>query len=81
MTDQLVTQSEEAISRGVERGLRAVLSDRVLVESFWEKGYDELTKHAGNNASQWIGKRILVSIIGALVVAGIVWLVKTGNLK
>jgi hypothetical protein len=81
MSDVRDSSAEDAVSRGVERALRSVLADQHLVESFWEKGYAELTKHAGNNASQWVGRRILVSIIGALTVAGIVWLVKTGNLK
>ena len=81
MSEHLQTVSEDTIARGIEQGLRAVLNDRGLVESFWERGYSELTKHAGNNASQWVGRRILISIIGALTVAGIVWLVRTGNLK
>jgi hypothetical protein len=64
-----------------EAAFRRALSDETIVKSFWKRGYEELSSHAGNGASQWIGKRILTAIIVAVTTAGIVWLAKTGQLK
>jgi hypothetical protein len=74
-----VQTSEDA--KAFEMALRRVLSDDDLVKSFWHRGYQELTAHAGNGASQWVGRRILTTIVVAVVTAGVVWLVKTGSLK
>jgi hypothetical protein len=71
----------EMIASSVERALRRVLSDKELRKQFWEAGYQELSVHAGNNASQWIGKRLLTSAAIALTTALIVWLVRSGGLK
>lgn len=64
-----------------EAAIRRVLADEEIAKAFWRRGYAELSSHAGNGASQWIGKRILTAIIVAVTTAGIVWLVKTGQLK
>jgi hypothetical protein len=71
----------KATTEGVERALRNVLSDKELTKAFWQHGFDELSAHTQNNASQWIGKRILTALIIAGTTAGIIWLVKTGALK
>jgi hypothetical protein len=71
----------EMIAASVERALRRVLSDSELRRQFWEAGYAELSNHASNNASQWIGKRLLTSAAIALTTAMIVWLVRSGGLK
>lgn len=73
--------SADDLSRAVETALRRVLSDAQLREEFWEHGYKHLSAHATNGASQWIGKRLLVSLIWAVVGAGIVWLIKLGALR
>ena len=72
---------EAAIARGVQDGLRAAMNDQALVTSFWATGFDELATHSGNHASQWIGKRLLTSLIVAITIAGITWLVQTGRFK
>jgi hypothetical protein len=69
------------VSDAMERALRNVAQDKELVSAFWKRGYDELASHAGNNASQWVGKRLLTSVILALTTAALVWLVRSGNLK
>ena len=66
---------------GFESALRKVLSDPQVTTEFWRRGYEELTNHASNNASQWVGKRILVALVVALTGAAIVWLVKNGAIK
>lgn len=71
----------EMIAGSVERAIRRVLTDPEMGRQFWAGGYEELSKHAGNNASQWIGRRLLTTLVIALTTAGIVWLVKTGALK
>ena len=75
-------QSEPTeIEQALERALRRVLSDSQLRAQFWEAGYVELSKHASNGASQWIGKRLLVAVVWAGVGAGLTWLVKSGAIK
>jgi len=69
------------VSEAMELALRNVAQDKGLIAAFWKRGYEELTSHAGNNASQWIGKRLLTSVVLALTTAAIVWLVRSGNLK
>jgi hypothetical protein len=71
----------EGDGRSFELAIRRVLDDDDLVRSFWQRGYKELADHAGNGASQWIGRRILTAFVVAAVTAGTVWLVKSGNLK
>jgi hypothetical protein len=69
------------IATGVADGIKAILADDATVQKFWRRGYDELADHAGNGASQWLGKRILTSFVLAVVVAGLTWLLKSGALK
>lgn len=71
----------DMLASSVERAMRRVLSDQELGRQFWARGYEELSNHVGNNASQWIGRRLLTTAVLAATTAGIVWLVKTGALK
>lgn len=66
---------------GVVEGMQSILSDEKLMEEFWRKGYDQLVLHGGNNANQWVGKRILTWLITSIVIAGVVWLLRNGALK
>ena len=70
-----------SIEEAVERAFRRVLSDPQIRSQFWEAGYLELSKHASNGASQWIGRRLLVAVVWAGVGAGLTWLVKSGAIK
>ena len=67
------------IEAGVERALRRVLSDDGLRQQFWEQGYRELEKHAGTNAAQWIGRRIINIIVVASVAGLLAFFVITGR--
>lgn len=71
----------EMIAGSVERAMRRVISDPEMSRQFWAGGYEELSRHASNNASQWVGRRLLTTLILALVTAGLIWLVKTGAIK
>lgn len=70
-----------AITAGVVAGIKQITQDETFVASFWRHGFEELSKHSSNGASQWIGKRLLTIFITAVTTAGIVWLVKTGAIK
>jgi len=71
----------ELISKAVEQGMRRALSDPELRSSFWRAGYDQLSSHATNGISQWIGKRVLMILIAAALSASIGWAVVSGRLK
>lgn len=82
---QLAEQRDQAIQaavrKGVESGIRSAMSDRELITDFWRDGFDELTKHGSNGASQWVGKRILTSAVVAVLVVCVAWLAQAGRLK
>jgi len=72
---------QAAVTAGVVAGMKQMAQDEAFVSSFWRHGFEELSKHSSNGASQWIGKRLLTIAITAITTAGIVWLVKTGAIK
>ncbi len=76
-----VMDDKQVLADAVETALRRVLADKEMQDAFWARGYQELAKHAGNGASQWIGKRLLISFVWAAVGAGLTWLIKSGALK
>jgi uncharacterized protein YaaW (UPF0174 family) len=63
LTDQLAV--------AVEKALRRVLADEQLRRDFWKAGYQEMSQHATSGAVQWVGRRILSAIGGALLALGI----------
>lgn len=71
----------EMMAHAVEQGLRRVLDDPTVQSRFWSRGYEELEKHAGTNAAQWLGRRIINIVITAAVVGLLTWVVMTGRLK
>lgn len=73
--------NQSQITDAVEQAIRRVLSDPEVRADFWSNGYQHLSTHASNGASQWIGKRLLISLVWAAVGAGIAWLVKSGAIK
>ena len=71
----------QAVSDGLVDGAKRLSQDKDFCERFWETGFKHLKTHSTNHASQWVGKRILTAFIAAAVTAGIIWLVKTGQIK
>lgn len=69
------------IAEGIVQGLKQLAEDKEFMSAFWKHGYEELVTHTGNNASMWVGKRLLTAFVLALTVAGITWLVRSGGLK
>jgi len=72
---------QAAVAAGIVTGLKQLTQDEAFVASFWRHGFEELSKHSSNGASQWIGKRLLTIFVTAVTTAGVVWLVKTGAIK
>ena len=81
MSDITQQELQAAVTAGVVAGMKQMATDEAFVSSFWRHGFEELSKHSSNGASQWIGKRLLTIFITAVTTAGIVWLVKTGAIK
>lgn len=79
--DDLKTELPRLMQTAVSSAIREVISDKDITAKFWETGYTQLQDHAVRNGSQWVGKRIVTSLVIALVTAGLIWLVKTGALK
>lgn len=79
--DAIELGMRDAIRDGVVAGMRELLNDDKALAGFWARGYRELTTHTSNNATQWIGRRILTAIAIAAFVGSVTWLVKSGNLK
>lgn len=70
-----------AVASGVKRGIHELLADEETMDRFWETGYKKLTAHVGNNASQWVGRRILAALIAAVFVWALAWMMKNGAIK
>ena len=71
------------IERATETAVRRALADgpSIRVSVDWEAGYRELEKHAGENAAQWLGRRLWNILITAAIAGAIAWLVMTGRIK
>ena len=72
---------QQAVADGVVEGARRLAGDPQFAEVFWRTGFEHLARHSGNHASQWIGKRLLTSLIVAITTAGLIWLAKSGGIK
>lgn len=72
---------KSAMRDGFLEGVKVLMQDKDFAKSFWQQGYEQLTQHAGNGASQWVGKRILTALVVAVTTACVIWLVKTGAIK
>lgn len=70
-----------AVRDGIKAAIMDMADDEKFSEAFWKQGFEQLSNHAGNASSQWVGKRILTALIAAVVTVGIAWLVKSGALK
>ena len=69
--DRMEADLPDQIARAVEIAMRRVLQDEDLRRQFWAAGYKEMSGHAGTAATQWVGRRILSAIGGALLAFGL----------
>jgi len=74
------TEKEKLVS-AISEAIKGIINDEETVKKFWEGGYKELTTHASNASSQWVGKRILAAVITALFIWSMSWLVTNGKLS
>lgn len=74
-------QISHAVQSGIVAGIGQLIRDEKTINEFWKSGYDQLTVRAHNNATQWIGKRILTAISAGVFIAVLVWSVKNGHIK
>ena len=79
--EQVCTHRERELQAAVKAAIDQAMSDEKAVKRFWRTGFDELSEHGANGASQWIGKRLLTGAIVAILFACLTWLVQTGRLK
>lgn len=76
-----IERMPELVGEAVERGIRRTVNDPELRATFWRAGYEELEKHAGTNAAQWLGRRLWNILITATIAGAIAWAVMTGRIK
>lgn len=70
----------DAVSAGVQQGIKALAADPEFGEAFWRRGFEHMAAHAGRAGSQWIGSRILTALVLAIMSACVAYLVKTGKI-
>ena len=81
MSEERRSEIRSEVAAGVTDALVQFLSNEEAVRKFWRKGFDELSNHTAEGASQWLGRRILTWLIAAMTTAGLIWLVKSGAIK
>lgn len=85
--EALNERAAENYAKGLVQGIQMLLTedkdhpDTSVIKRFWKTGYRELTTAASTNASQWVGKKILVAVIAALFVWSMTMLAKHGAFK
>ena len=79
--DDAHPEIRKQVAQGVYDGVQKLMEDPQVMQQFWGRGYNAFVQRAGDDSSQWIGKRILTLFLGAVLVASVVWMVKSGVLK
>ena len=81
MTEDRRSGIRNDVAQGVADGFKLLAKDEEAMKAFWARGWRELSEHATNNTSRWIGQRLLTWFVIAAVSAGVAWLVKSGAIK
>ncbi len=76
----LRTGIEAHVSAGVSQGIRSIVADEAFMKELSEKMSYRFLAFGGNQASQWVGKRILTAAVVAVTGFGVAWLVKNGKI-
>jgi hypothetical protein len=71
---------EHHVSAGVSQGIRSIVADEVFMKDLSEKMSYRFLAFGGEQASQWLGKRILMAAVIAVTSAGLIWLAKNGKI-
>lgn len=76
LCDAKGTKMQEATKAGVAGGIRAILDDKEQTKKFWKSGFDELSEHTSNGASQWVGRRFLTWLLVGVVSFAAAYLIR-----
>ena len=79
MTDNEVMKTQ--ITEAIVDALKRVADDPEFSKRFWQRGFIELSGHASNTTSQWIGRKIAIWVATAMLGWLVVYLVKSGAIK
>ena len=71
---------EKKVQAGLVAGVREVIKDDELMQQLSAKLSTNLFVHGGQQASQWIGNRILTAAVIAITGFGVAWLVRNGKI-
>jgi len=74
-------QWRETITEAIVDALKRTADDPEFSKRFWQRGFVELSGHASNAGSQWIGKKIMVWAATALLGWLVIYLVRSGAIK
>jgi hypothetical protein len=73
--------TKDDVAGAVTDGMRKLLHDDQVIEAFWKRGFDHMSRHGADGAQRWVGRRIWVAFISALFAAAIYLAAKLGTLK
>ena len=79
--EQIRQAVKEGAADGVRAGMAATLSDSDALDRFSHGLFDRLAKRGGEQASQWVGKRLLTAALVAMLGFTVAWLAKLGVFK
>ena len=68
-----LSEAPDLMERAVERGLRKVIEDPEVQKRYWQRGYEEFERHAGQNLAQALGRRIILFVVTAAVGMALAW--------
>ena len=68
-----LSEAPDLMERAVERGLRKVIEDPEVQRRYWQRGYEEFERHAGQNLAQALGRRIILFVVTAAVGMALAW--------
>ena len=71
---------EERVAAGIVSGVRQVVDNQELMHELAAKLSTRLIAQSGQQASQWLGNRILTAALLAVTGFGLAWLVKNGKI-
>lgn len=73
----LTDADKEAIADIFEECIRKLAKDETFTKIVYKDGYDELSQHALDSLSLWIGRKVVVLVTGAVVTAVLAWALLT----
>ena len=71
----------EHVTAAIVEALKRTADDPEFSKRFWQRGFIELSGHASNAGSQWIGRKIAIWAATALLGWLLIYLVKSGAIK